>query len=105
MENNEDKCYYCQAVATYNDLAEVNRNYQVVGVCACHSFKGLSSQLPKHWEDKSQWITNCPICYCAVTHQLRDYHIQYHENLIAISEVEKQRPLLSLRDLNAIINI
>lgn len=43
--------------------------------------------MPKHWEDKSQWITNCPICYCAVTHQLRDYHIQYHEDLIAISEV------------------
>jgi len=38
--------------------------------------------MPKHWEDKSQWITSCPICYCAVTHQLRDYHIQYHENQI-----------------------
>jgi hypothetical protein len=38
-----EKCHYCQAVAIYNDLAEVNRNYQVVGVCACHSFKGLSS--------------------------------------------------------------
>jgi hypothetical protein len=38
-----DKCHYCQAIATYNDLAEVDRNYQVVGVCACHSFKGLSS--------------------------------------------------------------
>lgn len=38
-----DKCYYCQALATYNDLAEVDRNYQIVGVCACHSFKGLSS--------------------------------------------------------------
>ena len=48
--------------------------------------------MPKHWEDKSQWITNCPICYCAVTHQLRDYHIQYHEDKIAISEVgEKER--------------
>jgi hypothetical protein len=38
-----DRCHYCQAVATYNDLAEVDRNYQIVGVCACHSFKGLSS--------------------------------------------------------------
>lgn len=43
--------------------------------------------MSKFWEDKSQWITNCPICYCAVTHQLRDYHIQYHEDQIAISEV------------------
>ena len=39
----EEKCHYCQAIATYNDLAEVDRNYQIVGVCACHSFKGLSS--------------------------------------------------------------
>ena len=43
--------------------------------------------MAKQWSDKSEWITNCPICYCAVTHQLRDYHIQYHENLIAISEI------------------
>jgi len=35
--------------------------------------------MPKHWEDKSEWITSCPICYCAVSHQLRDYHMQYHE--------------------------
>ena len=41
----------------------------------------LEEQMPKQWEDKSQWITNCPICYCAVTHQLRDYHIQYHDNI------------------------
>ncbi len=39
----EDKCHYCQAVATYNDLAEVDRNYQIVGVCACHAYKGLVS--------------------------------------------------------------
>ena len=39
-----EKCYYCQAMATYNDIAEVDRNYQIVGVCACHAFKGLSSQ-------------------------------------------------------------
>jgi hypothetical protein len=38
-----EKCYYCKAVATYNDIAEIDRTYQVVGVCACHSFKGLSS--------------------------------------------------------------
>jgi hypothetical protein len=43
--------------------------------------------MPKAWEDKSQWISNCPICYCAVTHQLRDYHIQYHENKIKDSEI------------------
>jgi hypothetical protein len=36
--------------------------------------------MTKPWSDKSEWITNCPICYCAVTYQLRDYHIQYHEN-------------------------
>jgi hypothetical protein len=40
---NTEKCHYCQAIATYNDLAEVDRNYKIVGVCACHSFKGLSS--------------------------------------------------------------
>jgi hypothetical protein len=39
-----DKCHYCKAVATYNDLAEIDKgSYKVVGVCACHSFKGLSS--------------------------------------------------------------
>jgi hypothetical protein len=39
-----DKCHYCQAIAKYNDLAEVDKDsYKVVGVCACHSFKGLSS--------------------------------------------------------------
>jgi len=31
------------------------------------------------WEDKTKWITNCPICYCAVTHQYYDYHLQYHK--------------------------
>ena len=41
---NTDKCHYCQAIAKYNDLAEVDKDsYKVVGVCACHSFKGLSS--------------------------------------------------------------
>jgi hypothetical protein len=38
-----DRCHYCQAMATYNDLAEINKTYQIVGVCACHSFKGLIS--------------------------------------------------------------
>lgn len=46
--------------------------------------------MSKAWSDKSEWITSCPICYCAVTHQLRDYHIQYHEDQIAISEVGKK---------------
>ena len=40
----KEKCHYCQSIAKYNDLAEVDKDsYQVVGVCACHSFKGLSS--------------------------------------------------------------
>jgi hypothetical protein len=39
----QETCHYCQALATYNDLAEVEQNYQIVGVCACHQFKGLSS--------------------------------------------------------------
>jgi hypothetical protein len=38
-----EKCHYCQAVAKYNDLAEVEQSYQIVGVCACHQFQGLSS--------------------------------------------------------------
>ena len=38
-----EKCHYCQAMAIYNDLAEVEQNYQIVGVCACHSYKGLVS--------------------------------------------------------------
>lgn len=42
-EQEAEKCHYCQALAIYNDLAEVEQNYQIVGVCACHSFKGLSS--------------------------------------------------------------
>ncbi len=37
------KCHYCQAIATYNDLAEIDRNYQIVGVCGCHAYKGLVS--------------------------------------------------------------
>ena len=49
--------------------------------------------MSKAWSDKSQWITNCPICYCAVTHQLRDYHIKYHEDQIAISEVGEKREI------------
>ncbi len=33
----------------------------------------------KAWSDKSEWITNCPICFGAVTHQYYDYHLRYHE--------------------------
>ena len=50
MDNNDinltepEKCYYCSKAAKYNDLAEVDTcRYDVVGVCECHSFKGLSS--------------------------------------------------------------
>lgn len=39
-----EKCHYCQGKAKYSDIAEVNKQkYDVVGVCECHSFKGLSS--------------------------------------------------------------
>jgi hypothetical protein len=38
-----EKCHYCKAIATYNDIAEIDRTYKIVGVCGCHSFKGLSS--------------------------------------------------------------
>ena len=38
-----DECHYCQAIATNNDLAEIDQTYHVVGVCECHSFKGLIS--------------------------------------------------------------
>lgn len=39
-----EKCHYCQKAAKYNDLAEVDQcRYDVVGVCECHSFKGLNS--------------------------------------------------------------
>jgi hypothetical protein len=40
---NKERCHYCKAMAIYDDLAQVNKTYQVVGVCACHSYKGLSS--------------------------------------------------------------
>jgi hypothetical protein len=39
-----ERCYYCQDMAKYNNLAEIDNNsYKIVGVCACHSFKGLTS--------------------------------------------------------------
>jgi hypothetical protein len=38
-----ETCHYCKDMAVYNDIANVNKKYQVVGVCACHSYKGLSS--------------------------------------------------------------
>lgn len=38
------KCHYCQSAAKYNDIAEVDQcRYDVVGVCECHSYKGLVS--------------------------------------------------------------
>jgi hypothetical protein len=42
----------------------------------------------KQWEDKSQWITHCPICFCATTHQLLDFHIQYHENQVGQKAID-----------------
>jgi hypothetical protein len=44
--------------------------------------------MPKQWSDKSQWVTHCPICFCATTHQLLDFHLQYHENLIAVNQTD-----------------
>jgi hypothetical protein len=38
-----EKCHYCNNIAKYNDLAEIDQTYNVVGVCECHAFKGLSS--------------------------------------------------------------
>lgn len=38
-----ENCHYCKAMAIYNDLAKVDQTYQIVGVCACHSYKGLAS--------------------------------------------------------------
>ena len=43
MTEDTEKCHYCQAMATYNDLAKLDQIYQIVGVCACHSYKGLVS--------------------------------------------------------------
>lgn len=45
----------------------------------------------KQWEDKSQWLTHCQICFCAVTYHLMDFHLQYHENEIAKSEIRDGR--------------
>jgi hypothetical protein len=38
-----EKCHYCNNIAKYNDLAETDQSYNIVGVCECHAFKGLSS--------------------------------------------------------------
>lgn len=39
-----EKCHYCNNIAKYNDLAEIDKSkYDIVGVCECHAFKGLSS--------------------------------------------------------------
>jgi hypothetical protein len=42
-EQETEKCHYCKAIATYNCLAEIDQTYKIVGVCACHSYQGLSS--------------------------------------------------------------
>lgn len=61
--------------------------------------------MTKYWEDKSQRLSYCPVCYCSVTHQLRDYHILYHENKTAISEIGEERkiPVNYVDTLNDII--
>jgi superfamily II helicase len=39
-----EKCHYCQSKAKYTDIAPIDESkYDIVGVCECHSFKGLSS--------------------------------------------------------------
>ena len=44
IEDNQEKCHYCTHKAKYTDIAEIaKQGYQVVGVCQCHSYKGLSS--------------------------------------------------------------
>lgn len=47
----------------------------------------------KKWEDKSQWNTHCPICFCAVTHHLLDFHIQYHESQEGQKGIDAARQL------------
>ena len=61
----------------------------------------------KHWEDKSQWIIHCPVCFCAVTHHMYDWHIQYHENKTPISEIGDGReiPVNYVDTFNDIIDI
>jgi hypothetical protein len=34
------------------------------------------------------WIESCPTCYCSVSNQLKQQHMQYHENEVTISENE-----------------
>ena len=39
-----EKCHYCQSKAKYTDIAPIDEaKYDIVGVCECHAFKGLSS--------------------------------------------------------------
>jgi hypothetical protein len=38
-----ESCYFCQNMAKYNDVAQIEQTYQMVGVCERHSFKGLIS--------------------------------------------------------------
>jgi hypothetical protein len=44
LDPKQEKCHYCTNKAKYTDIAEIaKQGYQVVGVCQCHSYKGLSS--------------------------------------------------------------
>jgi hypothetical protein len=36
MDNKEEKCFYCNARATYNDLADEGTHFIVTGVCSKH---------------------------------------------------------------------
>ena len=38
-----ESCFFCHNMAKYNDVAQIEQTYQMVGVCECHSFKGLTS--------------------------------------------------------------
>ena len=44
LDPKQEKCHYCTHKAKYTDVAEIaKQRYQVVGVCQCHSYKGLYS--------------------------------------------------------------
>jgi len=36
MNNKEEKCYYCDSKATYNDLADAGNHFIVTSVCSKH---------------------------------------------------------------------
>ena len=60
----------CMSVVIITSIAFIKEYKKLRGI----------KQLAKHWEDKSQWLTHCSICFCAVTYQLMDFHLQYHES-------------------------